>query len=116
MSWQPFTYLTPVTSQSGSIAAAPFFTAPATSYYILSVYMSPATAVLASTATLTINFIENGVARSITTTALTLTTLTGAISNYLMIRADALTPVTYSVTALGTGTYNVHLGWKPQGS
>lgn len=116
-SYQPFTFITPLAAHSGSITTpVTIFTTGASSYYVISVYMETSTAVLASTAILSINFTNGGVARSILCPTLSLGTLTPAMNDYITLHADAGTAVTYSIVAVSTGSYNLHIGWKQQGS
>lgn len=116
MAYQPFNFITPFLGQSGSISSTTLFTAPTSAYYVISVYMSPASAIALSLATMTLTFTEGGITRSITLPGLSLASLTVAVPNYINIRADAGTAVNFSVAAVGLGTYNVHVGYKQQGS
>lgn len=115
-SYQPFSFITPLTAQSGNLGTTTVFTAPSSSYYVLSIYMSTASAVSLSTSTLTLIFTEGGVVRNVIMPSLSLGTTTNALAQYQCIKADAGTAIQISVAAIGIGTYNVHIGWKQQSS
>lgn len=82
--------------------------------YGLRVYASTATTNSLSTVAVTLNWTENGVARSMTTSTLSLLSLSNTLSQAMPLYVDAGTAITYSVTVTGTGGgYSLHIDGRP---
>lgn len=115
MSWQPYQNMSDVVNGTGTTTGT-ISTPQIAGYYLVKYYIEPASVVALSTCTFAIGFTSGGTARTIPSISMSLASLTPVGTGIMLIKCDANTPVTYTITSISAATYNLRIGWKPDGS